>query len=221
MPKNSQSTWKCPSCRKSSKVVKNSKNSNDCVVTLVKNHVQTPREKCNPIGELTEEHFDIIRSPTGCLDCIIIHDAQTLLPNINTAVKGFQRPTLGPCGQFEIIVGDFVQILHVNGNHWVCVSSINCQPGYVNILDSLSTGIISEELEKLIRSILGPHYQGVNTLVVQQQRNSCDCGLFALAFATSLVFGQNPEHPNFNVKLMRPHLCACLRNRYIETFPVC
>ena len=137
MPKNSQSTWKCPSCRKSSKVVKNSKNSNDCVVTLVKNHVQTPREKCNPIGELTEEHFDIIRSPTGWLDCIIIHDAETLLQNINTAVKGFQSPTLGPGGQFEIIVGDFIQILHVNGNHWVFVSSINCQPGYVNILDSL------------------------------------------------------------------------------------
>ena len=137
MPKNSQPTWKCPSCCKSSKVVKSSKNSNDCVVTLVKNHVQTPHEKCNPIGELTEEHFDVIRSPTGWLDCIIIHDAQTLLQNINTAVKGFQRPTLGPCGRFEIIVGDFLQILHVNGNHWVCVSSINCQPGYVNILDSL------------------------------------------------------------------------------------
>ena len=65
MLKNSQSTWKCPSCCKSSKVVKNSKNSNDYVITLVKNHVQTPLEKCNPIGELTEEHFDIIRSPTG------------------------------------------------------------------------------------------------------------------------------------------------------------
>ena len=119
--------------RKSSKVVKNSKNSNDCVVTLVKNYVQTPGEKCNRIGELIEK----------------------------------------------------------------------------------------QELEKLIRSILSPHYQEVSTLVVQQQRNSCDCGIFALAFAPSLVFGQNPEHLNFNVGLMRPHLCACLRNRYIETFPVC
>ena len=33
---------------------------------------------------------------------------------------------------------DFVQILHIGGNHWVCVSNINCPPNSCNIYDTTS-----------------------------------------------------------------------------------
>ena len=42
---------------------------------------------------------------------------------------------------------------------------------------------------------------------VQQQRNTKDCGLFALAFATALCSGQEPRHLSFEAVSKCP---ACL-----------
>ncbi|CAB4037283.1 Chromatin modification-related YNG2 [Paramuricea clavata] len=113
----------------------------------------------------------------------------------------------------------FVKILHVNNNHWVCISSINCQPGYVNLLDSLASSVVSQEVEDLVRSILGPSNQGVNIQHVQQQQNVCDCGVLAIAFATCLAYAKLPQCLSFNIPMMRPHLLNCLKNRSMELFP--
>ena len=44
---------------------------------------------------------------------------------------------------------------------------------------------------------------------VQQQTNSVDCGLFAIAFAASLVFG-DPANVSFDSKKLRMQLIKCL-----------
>ena len=41
---------------------------------------------------------------------------------------------------------------------------------------------------------------------VQQQMNGVDCGLFAIAFATSIAFGAYPVNTVYDAKEMRPHL---------------
>ena len=86
------------------------------------------------LGDLTECHFDIITSPNGWLDCTIIQQAQVILMQVNPLIKGFQRTILGPIRNFDIVTGEFVQILHTGSQHWVCISSIGCQPGMVNFL---------------------------------------------------------------------------------------
>lgn len=87
MPNNSQTTWICPGCRKSSNITKSSKNKDD--ITFVK-VVHNPPEKYKIIEHLSQKQFEIIMSPTGWLDCTIVHDAQTLLSNINQTIKGFK-----------------------------------------------------------------------------------------------------------------------------------
>ena len=37
------------------------------------------------------------------------------------------------------------------------------------------------------------------TLLVQQQGNGVDCGVFAIAYATSLAFGKSPSLCSYNV----------------------
>lgn len=69
-----------------------------------------------------------------------------------------------------------------------CVSSINCAPGYVNLMDSLSSAVLSQEIIGLVENLLGPRYKGINQLPVQQQLNLSDCVVFAIAFATCLVY---------------------------------
>jgi hypothetical protein len=82
MPNNSQTTWICPGCRKSSNITKSSKNKDD--ITFVK-VIHNPPEKYKIIEHLSQKQFEIIMSPTGWLDCTIVHNDQTRLSNINHA----------------------------------------------------------------------------------------------------------------------------------------
>ena len=90
----------------------------------------------------------------GWFDGAIIHSTQVLLQKINPFIEGFQRPTLGPVRNFNVVSGEFVQLLHTGHNHWVCVSSIGCLPGTVRLFDSLYHDIISQELEDQVKDLV-------------------------------------------------------------------
>jgi len=117
------------------------------------------------------------------------------------------------------MTGDFIQILNINNNHWVCVSSIGCPPGHVNLMDSLTKPVISKELQELAQALLGPNFQGIINIPVQQQMNASDCGVFAIAYATCLVYGQNPCTVIFDISRMPQHLHGCVRAGMMQLFP--
>lgn len=54
---------------------------------------------------------------------------------------------------------------------------------------------------------------------VQAQQNLIDCGVFAIAFATELVHGQDPALCQFDCTTMRAHLLASLEAGHIDRFP--
>lgn len=117
------------------------------------------------------------------------------------------------------MTGDFIQILNINNNHWVCVISIGCPPGHVNLMDSLTKPVISKELQELVQALLGPNFQGIFNIPVQQQMNASDCGVFVIAYATCLVYGQNSCTVIFDIPRMRQHLHRCLRAGTMQLFP--
>ena len=53
----------------------------------------------------------------------------------------------------------------------------------------------------------------------QQQTNSSDCGLFAVAFAAVLASGGHPSSFRFHQESMRGHLHSCLQNGLLSSFP--
>ena len=63
------------------------------------------------------------------------------------------------------------------------------------------------------------HAKPLNFVSVQKQSGGCDCGLFTLAFATTLVSGHNPGHYVFDQRKMRKHLYKCLDKGHMEMFP--
>lgn len=138
--------------------------------------------------------------------------------NENLKIEGFQRPTLGPVRNFDIVSGEFVQILHNGNSHWVCVSSVGCHPGHLKLYDSFHSDAISQEIEQQTNDLQGGRLLSLVPTSVQQQSNGSDCGILAIAFATCLVFGIDPSHISFDVPFMRPHLAACLRNKKISLF---
>ena len=53
----------------------------------------------------------------------------------------------------------------------------------------------------------------------QKQMGVKDCGLFSIAFATSIAFGQNPARQKFQQQSMRAHLVNCFENKKMIPFP--
>ena len=119
------------------------------------------------------------------------------------------------------MTAEFIQLLHVNGNHWVCMTSIGCSPGDVNLLDSLMKPVITQEMQELAENLLGPNRNSITSIPVKQQTNSSDCGVFAIAFATldKIVFGQDPNEVTFDIPRSRPHLIGCLQSGSMLLFP--
>ena len=249
MPNNAKTTWKCAGCKKanasatatttcisssaittsaSSTVLSSESSTSVDNVSAFSNEdddvtfVQGKKGKINkqsPLAILEESDYQLILNPLGWLNCVIIHMAQVLLHEAKPSIEGFQRPTLGPARNFDVVSAEFIQLLHTGNDHWVCISSIGCVPGYVNLYDSLFHDIISEEVEDQTNDLLGGSLVGLNFVPVQQQSNGSDCGVFAIAFATCLVFETDPRQVTFDVNGIRHHLASCLRTRAISMFP--
>jgi len=66
---------------------------------------------------------------------------------------------------------------------------------------------------------LFPHRPTISFPDVQAQSSSYDCGVFAIAYATSLALNQNPVFENFTNAEMRPHLLRILQSKELMRFP--
>ena len=104
--------------------------------------------------------------------------------------------------------------------HWITVLVEN---GCVNIFDSLtkSQNDISDEFCKQICTLIKSDSSELqfNIHACQQQENSIDCGVFAIAFIVDISFGWIPDERAYDINEMRKHLVSCLyKNRFSE-FP--
>lgn len=165
IPTNHKTTWRCYIYRTTIKTnvappttstptTCSSFEDDDDAVTVVTTG-QGNQNKTGALATLTQDHFDLICNPRGWLDCDIIQQAHILLHNENLNIEGFQRSTLGPVRNFDIVSGEFVQILHTSNSHCLCVSSIGCPPGHVKLYDSLYNDAISQEIEQQTNDLLG------------------------------------------------------------------
>ena len=58
-----------------------------------------------------------------------------------------------------------------------------------------------------------------NICSVQKQRGGVDCGCFAVAFAVSAAFGENPACYVYEQTKMRDHLALCFEQGFFVPFP--
>ena len=125
-----------------------------------------------------------------------INITQSLLSKQFPKVFGFQKTVIGKLQEFHVILTkkNYIQILHDSSLHWVCVANMESRKKDNEIhylYDSLKKKHISKDV---ISQIASYTYHSVPQLTIlsksiQQQGNSVDCGVYAIAFATSLAYG--------------------------------
>ena len=117
-----------------------------------------------------------------------------------------------------------MQVLHVDGNHWITVSNcvVAATDASVHVYDSMMATRMSLRTKQQVCSLFKPSCEAMNFHIVKvmPQSNTVDCGVFALANATELLFGEDPAKAVWDVGRMRPHLLQCLEKGRMERFPV-
>eukprot|EP00112_Aurelia_sp_Birch-Aquarium-sp1_P020242 Seg5178.1 transcript_id=Seg5178.1/GoldUCD/mRNA.D3Y31 product="hypothetical protein" protein_id=Seg5178.1/GoldUCD/D3Y31 len=113
-PNNSKKSWVCSYCRANGTTDQATTSKQDQLscdtdldIEIIK-VAEKKSEKFAPLGTLHDNHYNEIMSPDGLLDCDIIHQIQVNLRNVNPNVEGFQRPTLGPSKNFDVVSGEFL-----------------------------------------------------------------------------------------------------------------
>ena len=72
--------------------------------------------------------------------------------------------------------------------------------------------------QKMICALLVSHEPNVTLRFIDVDRQN-NCGLYALAFASTLCSGKDPRHITFSKTDLRKHLLQCLMQNEMEPFP--
>ena len=164
----------------------------------------------------------LLPTSTEWLDDDLIAAAQNLLKKHHPAVEGLQPPAVALTGTMQqpnLMASKYLQILHVNSNHRIVVSTLQSAPGSINVYDSMSTHSHSSAAKESVVRLLQGQQVSICYEDVQQQRGGDDCGLFAIAFSASLCEGEDPTKLHYQQDRMRQHLRDCLEKGEITSFP--
>ena len=170
---------------------------------------------------LLEESDRKILEGSGWLNDKIINSYQKLLKKKYAGVTGLQSTLY--CEDLKCKPEHsqkLVQVIHVGKCHWACISTIGCAKGAVSVMDSLYPMLPHKAVQQ-VAAIL--KHKGASFDLVYEdvdlQPNGADCGLYSLAFATTLCSGDDPVKLHYHNDQMRSHLIKCLENGVAEPFP--
>lgn len=115
-----------------------------------------------------------------------------------------------------------VQIIHDPQNaHWFTVCTKGCPDNTVDVFCSLHLTPSAAGM-KAVTSCIKFAGKEVKFRVknIVTQSGSSACGLYAIAYVTSILHGQDPVNVRYDQSLMREHLAVCLEKGSLTMFPV-
>ena len=114
------------------------------------------------------------------------------------------------------------QIHHTGNDHWL-VSFQDETSCDISIADSMLGGakVLSTSVEMQLLQMYGKQKLNISLLKVQQQNNSVDCSIFAVAFCTEFCYTgkRGVLQAEFDILRMREHLINCFENMEMTPFP--
>ena len=187
---------------------------------LISDRNEEKDEEKKEEGLLTPDDVKILERGEWLTDIHILQ-AQYLLQQQFPSVGGLQEPLRSIGRQWKVMPQRGVQLLHVNNNHWVCLSTMDCPPDTICVYDSQNSTVVRPALQKQLATLVKPVSRSltVNIMASQGQAGSSDCGIFAIANALALCSGDGPSSTHWSQDQMRAHLIACFKARALTPFP--
>jgi len=113
-----------------------------------------------------------------------------------------------------------IQIIHCRErSHWVTATTIGCEVGEIKVYDSLYTALDKASIVVVSRLFKCKERSCKITVVCpQKQVGASDCGLFAIAFATSVAITRKVME-RYDQRRMRMHLVSCIEKQEMSMFP--
>ena len=153
----------------------------------------------------------------GWLNDRHIYIAQRLIKKQFPNVGGLQPTVLQT--NMKPLPTDSLQILHTDGNHWIALSTFNCDATVITVYDSKYT-TVSESTQSILAKLVYTDrpFFSINMASVSNQSGSSDCGLFAIANVTHIAYDLDPSLCVFNQGQMRKHLIQCFEKEELKPF---
>ena len=108
--------------------------------------------------------------------------------------------------------------MNCRGNHWILATNLSCDVGILRVYDSVYSTIDQEAINTLQCMF---NFTRLDMENFQKQDGGTDCGLFAIAAGTALLYQQDLSATVFNQEEMRSHLCCCIETGVFTPFPTC
>ena len=128
-----------------------------------------------------------------------INYAQKLLKSQFPGINGLCLTLLqSKIGETKEPANNKLQIVHCRErNHWITVTTIGCEEGIVKAFDSLYCALDDPSTTIVLNMFQDKMDKPPKIKVIrpQKQIGAKDCGVFAIAFATSLAFDYSIRHP--------------------------
>ena len=174
-----------------------------------------PQKTSEPKPKCQKRNVDAIKNGEWLGDQEI-ECANLLLRKQFPEIHGFHSPLLGQNFSFPVLKAFFIQILNA-GNHWVAVAGSS--PSLVHVYDSVYDYTF-ESTKMQVASIMKSNESMITFKIhnTQFQKGSSDCGLFLIAYATDLAYGNDPASYRYDQTKLRSHFLECLRERISYTF---
>jgi hypothetical protein len=170
---------------------------------------------------LRQSDKEILQKHNEWLNDRLMYAAMLLLKDQFKHIHGFRDPIMVSALRCNFPGDVFVQVVFHGSDHWITVSNMHCRPGVVRIYDSMHLFLsvtVKQQLAALCQS--SEAVLTMQSMNVARQVGTGDCGLLAIAYATSLCLGQDPVNVIYEQNKLRPHYLNCLNNGRMETFPV-
>lgn len=113
-----------------------------------------------------------------------------------------------------------LEVININNNHWVLISTFGCSQNTAKLYDSLN-GSIGFQTIDIIASLFRfetPTFN-IKLMNVVRQLGTQECALYAIAYMTSITLGEEPAILRYNQEEMRDHLTSCFSNKEMTLFP--
>jgi hypothetical protein len=150
-----------------------------------------------------------------CLKDQHMNFAQRLLKNQFPKLNGLRLTVLQGQAHTQA-TSNAIQLLHIKNNHWI-VAYTKEKGKVVHVYDSMYSSI-DQVTATLIQTNFHCSMNNIRLISCQKQVDVVDCGLFAIAFATSIAYRDDPTRGYCQEK-MRIHLLSCFQKYHLELFP--